>query len=74
MKDDTIKTFDDVLHEFDLIIDWAKEHNSRIGYFAAVYQNVTRRVKAAANAGEFQDRNRMEQLDVLFANRYFVAF
>ncbi|NIR65754.1 MAG: hypothetical protein GWN00_24945 [Aliifodinibius sp.] len=40
-----------------------------MGYFAALYRKVTIRVKE-----EFEDPERMERLDVLFANRYLEAF
>jgi Family of unknown function (DUF5995) len=68
-----ITTFDDVLHELDRIIAWSLQNRSRIGFFAAVYKNVTARIKKAADQGEFQDKIRIELLDVTFASRYFAA-
>lgn len=68
-----ITTFDDVLHELDRIIAWSLQNNSRIGFFAAIYKNVTARIKKAAEQGEFQDKTRIELLDVTFASRYFAV-
>lgn len=68
-----ITTFDDVLHELDRIIAWSLQNRSRIGFFAAIYKNVTARIKKAAEQGEFQDKTRIELLDVTFAGRYFAA-
>lgn len=66
-------TIDDVIALLDRIIDRAREANSRLGYFAALYRNVTIRVKDGIAQGRFEDGPRMEQLDVRFANRYFAA-
>lgn len=67
------KTIDEVIDSLDRIIAWAKEHKSKIGYFAALYRNVTLRVKDGIQQGIFEDNDRMEHLDVIFANRYLSA-
>lgn len=67
------KTIDDVIHQLDSIIDWARTNNSRLGYFAALYRRVTIKVKEGIAAGFFEDGARMERLDVVFANRYLEA-
>ena len=67
-------TIDDVIALLDQIIDRARRESSRLGYFAALYRNVTIRVKDGIGQGRFDDGPRMEQLDVRFANRYFSAF
>jgi hypothetical protein len=67
-------TIDEVIGRLDEIVGWARGQGSRLGYFAALYRQVTRRVKARIEEGFFEDGGRMERLDVTFANRYFEAF
>ncbi len=67
-------SIDEVIHSLDRVVEWAKENKHRCGYFAALYRKVTRRVQDGISAGEFQNGQRMEHLDVIFANRYFDAF
>ncbi len=64
----------EVIERLDEIVGWARTRGSRLGYFAALYGEVTRRVKARIEEGFFDDGPRMEGLDVAFANRYFQAF
>jgi hypothetical protein len=68
------KTIDDVILQLDSIIDWARSHKSRLGYFAALYRKVTIKVKEGIAEGIFENGDRMAQLDVVFANRYLEAF
>ena len=68
------ETIDDVIHALDGIIDWAWSQKSRAGYFAALYRRVTRAVKDGIAGGRFQNGQRMEKLDVVFANRYLQAY
>lgn len=69
------KTIDKVIERLDEIIDAAKKSNSRIGYFPALYRKVTQGVKEALKEGHyFENNDRMEALDVLFANRYLRAY
>jgi hypothetical protein len=68
------KTIDQVIQQLDDIIDWSINSNSRLGYFAALYRKVTLKVKAGISDGFFEDGERMERLDVIFANRYLTAF
>jgi hypothetical protein len=67
------ETIDDALRSIDQIIDWAIKAESHIGYFAALYKRVTVAIRKAINEGVFDDRHRMEELDVVFARRYFNA-
>ena len=67
-------TIDEVIRELTWIVDWAKAENSRLGYFPALYRNVTIRVKEGIANGLFEDGRRMERLDVVFASRYLDAF
>ncbi len=69
-----MKTIEDVLIELDRIILACKTEESRIGYFAILYRQVTRRVRDGILAGEFEDNPRMETLDVLFAKRFIDAY
>ena len=71
LKADTI---DGVIHSLDRIIAWSKQHKKQTGYFAALYRKVTVRVRDGIQHGEFENGERMEKLDVIFANRYLEAF
>ena len=68
------KTIDEVIQQLDDIIDRAYRQKSRLGYFAALYRKVTLKVKEEIDGGFFEDGERMERLDVIFANRYLDAF
>jgi hypothetical protein len=68
------ETIDEVIAELDGIIAWCQERGSRLGYFPALYRTVTIRVKEDIARGRFEDGERMERLDVVFANRYIEAF
>lgn len=67
------KTIDEVIAHLDRIIADARKAQSRLGYFAALYRNVTVEVKRGIAQGRFEDGARMERLDVNFANRYLAA-
>jgi hypothetical protein len=67
------QTIDEVLAELDQIIHWARDARSRLGFFAALYRNVTIKVKEGIGTGFFEDGVRMEKFDVMFANRYLAA-
>jgi hypothetical protein len=67
------KTIDDVINQLTSIIDWSKENNSRMGYFAELYRKVTMQVKQGIKDNFFDDGPRMERIDVIFANRYMQA-
>jgi len=69
-----MKTIEDVLIRMDKIIAECKAQQSRIGYFAILYRQVTRRVRDGILAGEFEDNPHMEVLDVLFAKRFIDAY
>ncbi len=69
----TPQTIDEVIAQLDQIILHARDERSRLGLFATLYRNVTIRVKEGIAAGAFEDRARMEKLDVTFANGYLAA-
>ncbi|WP_420572054.1 DUF5995 family protein [Kordia sp.] len=65
---------DEVISFLDQIIEENKEIPSTMGYFAALYQKVTCKVKEGIENDFFDDNPRMEKLDVIFANRYLQAY
>lgn len=67
-------TIDEVIRILDTIIADCMAQQSRLGYFAALYRKMTTGVKEGIAAGVFDDGKRMEQLDVVFANRYLEAY
>ncbi len=69
-----MKTIDEVLSRMDQIVHECRSTQSRIGYFAILYRQVTRRIRNGILAGEFEDNPRMEKLDVLFAGRFIDAY
>jgi len=69
-----VNTIDEVIARLTEIIDVSRRENSRQGYFAALYRKVTICVKEGIAAGRFQDGERMELFDVIFANRYLEAY
>ncbi len=64
---------DDVLRNVGQIISWSVDAQSHLGYFAVVYKRVTLAIRKAINDGQFDDGQRVAQLDVAFAQRYFDA-
>ena len=65
---------DDVIRELDGIVQDCRRERSRLGFFAALYRTVTAEIKNGIEAGRFDDGERMERLDVIFANRYLDAY
>lgn len=63
----------DVISVLDDVVDWAMEEASPLGYFAALYRDVTIAVRDGIEEGFFDDGDRMARLDVVFANRYLAA-
>jgi hypothetical protein len=68
------QTIDEVIARLDQMIARCIQEQSKLGYFAALYRNVTVSVRDGIAAGRFEDGPRMERFDVAFANRYFEAF
>lgn len=64
---------DQVIVHMEQLLQDALARESRAGYFAALYYRVTCAVRDAIRAGRFEDNARMEQFDILFAQRYFDA-
>ncbi len=71
---DPAETIDGLIGKLDQIVDWSYTTKSRLRYFAALYRKVTIKVKEGIAKDFFDDGERMERLDVIFANRYLAAF
>lgn len=69
-----INTIDEVIARLESLIIESEKNNDPLGYFAALYQNVTIHVKAGIANNYFENGPRMEQLDVVFAKRYLNAW
>ena len=65
-----IQTIDAVIEALGRIIQDAKIAENPMGYFPALYQKVTIKVKEGIAEGFFENGPRMERLDVVFAKRY----
>ena len=50
-----VQTIDDVVSALETIIQRSYDKQSRLGYFAAMYQRVTRVVRDGVSAGSFQN-------------------
>lgn len=68
------QSIDEVIAFLDIIVEESKTNKNPSGYFAALYRKVTIRVKEGILNGEFNNAERMEKLDVVFANRYLEAY
>jgi uncharacterized protein DUF5995 len=64
---------DEVVAELDDIIAAAIANQRRLGLFAALYRQVTLRVRQGIADNFFDDGPRMARLDTVFANRYLTA-
>ncbi len=68
------KTIQEVIAALDDIILQSEANTSRQAFFALLYKGMTEAVRDAILAGKFDDADRMEQLDVVFASRYLDAW
>ncbi len=67
-------SIEQVISKLDEIIEESKERQSPMGYFPALYKKVTENVRDGIREKYFEDNDRMEELDVVFANRYLAAY
>jgi len=67
-------TIDEVIGYLDTIIADTTAQQSKLAYFTILYRKVTIAVKEGIEKGEFENNPRMEHLDVVFANRYLMAY
>ncbi len=72
--DSQIKTIDEVLKELDAIIENSIKENNRLGIFAYIYRRTTAQIKQAIIDKRFEDNDRMQMMDVAFANLYINAY
>jgi hypothetical protein len=68
------KTIDEVLLRLDEIIHESIQDKTYLCLFAFVYRETTAEVKKAIENGRFDDPDRMEKMDVIFANLYIHAY
>ena len=69
-----ITTIDEVITVLEIIILETTAKNDPLGYFAVLYQKVTKKVKEGIAHNFFEDGERMESLDIVFASRYIDAY
>ncbi len=70
----TATTINEVISKLDEIITTECTANSCMAYSPILYRKVTLRIKEGILNNEFENGGRMETLDVLFANRYIIAY
>ncbi|WP_334561817.1 DUF5995 family protein [Streptomyces stelliscabiei] len=68
------ENIDEVVDGLAGIVREAVRSGDRVGYFAALYRQVTAEVRAGIHAGLFDDGARMDRFDTFFGNRYFDAY
>ena len=69
-----LQSIDEVIAALGNIILESKKNKDTSGYFAALYRNVTIRVKEGIAGNKFENGPRMEKLDIVFASRYLDAY
>jgi len=67
-------TIDDVLAMLSAIVTDNIKRKDRLGYFPALYRQVTLKVKEGITRGDYDDGPRMSKFDAMFANAYFAAY
>lgn len=67
-------TIDEVIVQLEKIISFCETNKNRAGYFAMLYYRVTCKVRDCIKNKDFDNGERMERLDVAFANHYLQAF
>ena len=70
----THKTIDEILSKLDRIIESYILDNNYLGIFAYVYRRKTDQIKTEVELGKFEDNERMQKFDILFANLYLKAY
>lgn len=69
-----MRPIDQVLTDLDQIIAETVADNNYLGVFTYVYRRTTAQIKDAIDDGRFADGDRLERLDVIFAQRYIDAY
>lgn len=65
---------DEVLQTLNQIVRTSLDEDNYLGVFGYVYLRTTEEIKKRIDRGEFQDNQRMQHFDVVFANLYIQAF
>ncbi|MEO3750520.1 DUF5995 family protein [Streptomyces sp. B6B3] len=68
------ENIDEVVDGLAGIVREAGRAGDRVGYFAALYRQVTVEIRTGIGSGLFDDGPRMDRFDTLFGNRYFDAY
>lgn len=68
-----VRGIDDVLAALRTVVDDAARTGNRIGLFAAVYRQVTAAIARGIADGRFDDADRLDRFDAVFAGRYLAA-
>jgi len=68
------QSIQEVIEFLDHIILQCEQQGSRQAYFAMLYREMTVAVRHGIQTGVFENPERMERLDVIFANRYLSAW
>lgn len=68
------KSITEIIDLLSIIVAKSEATGNRTGYFAALYKKVTIAVHNKIKAGYFDDNERMEKLDIVFASRYLDAY
>ncbi len=74
MESKQATSIDEVITILDNIILESEKNKDPSGYFAGLYRKVTVKVKEGIKTDYFEDGERMEKFDVIFANRYINAY
>lgn len=67
-------SIEEVIKRLDIIIQETIDANNYLGIFAFVYRRTTAQIQKAIIEKRFDDNERMEKFDVIFANRYIDAY
>ena len=68
------QTIDEVLKELDKIIETSIDQEDYLAIFAYVYRRTTAQIRTEILSESFENNERMEKMDVIFANRYLDAY
>jgi hypothetical protein len=63
-----------ILEQLDEIVKESIATNSNLGLFAYIYRRTTAEIASEIALGHFKDNNRLEAMDVAFANLYLDAY
>lgn len=64
---------DDCILKMQDIVDWSIDKQSHIGYFAILYQTVTKKINQEIKLARFENNDQIAVMVTNFANRYLVA-